>query len=247
MKKVLIIGKGWLGSKLESYLGDEFEITTTKRNSDSENCIPVNFDEEITKQSSASNYDCIIITVPFGKRNSQDELNFRFNQLINFIGDFSGQIILISSAGIYPESEQIINETTFRREELNQPYLFIEEKMKNVFSSLIILRLGGLMGEDRYLSKYITLDANNLDQVVNHTHYLDVCRVIKIILEQNLHNKLYNVVAPEHPTKEEVLTYQVHQKIIKSTTKKGKIISSNTLINELNYQFIFPNPLYFKE
>lgn len=249
MKKVLIIGKGWLGNRLENSLNnlDEIKITTTKRNSDTENCIAVNFDEEVNQQISSNEFNLIIITVPFGKRTSVDELNFRFNQLIKFIGNYTQQLIVISSTGIYPENGLPISENTFLEEDLNQPYQFIESKLKSNYPQLTILRLGGLMGDDRYLSKYVQLTGNNLNQVVNHTHYKDVCNLIEVILKENTHGKLYNVVAPEHPTREEVLNYQIHGKIVKSDDKVGKIISSDLLLKNLNYQFIHPNPLYFKE
>lgn len=247
MKKGLIIGKGWLGGRLENVLSNKYNLTTTKRNADQPNCISINFDQVIDKSISATEYEFIVITVPFGKRQSMEELDFRFNQVIQFIGNFNKQIILISSTGIYPDKEDVINETTFSDNELSQSYHLIENKLKIAYPQLVILRLGGLMGDNRYLSNYIQLDKPNLDLVTNHIHYQDVCNIINKIIEENFKAKIYNAVAPKHPTKEEVLEYQINKKLIKSDLEKGKIISSEKLINELNYQFTFPNPLYFEE
>ena len=103
------------------------------------------------------------------------------------------------------------------------------------------------MGDDRFLSKYIDLNSQNLSQIVNHIHYKDVCQVIEKIIDSNKKNTTYNVVTPEHPTKEEVLEYQLNKKIISSTNREGKIISSQKIQDELKYEFLYPNPVYFKE
>ncbi|WP_313095507.1 hypothetical protein [Empedobacter sp.] len=112
---------------------------------------------------------------------------------------------------------------------------------------MIILRLGGLMGDDRFLSKYIDLNSENLSQMVNHIHYLDICQVIERIINSNKNSSIYNVVTLEHATKEEVLEYQLYKKIISSINREGKIISSQKIQDEFNYEFLYPNPVYFKE
>ncbi len=103
------------------------------------------------------------------------------------------------------------------------------------------------MGNDRFLSKYLTLEHSNLSQMVNHIHYLDVCQVIEKIIHINKNSSIYNIVSPEHPTKEEVLEYQLNKKIISSISREGKIISSQKIQDEFNYEFLYPNPVYFKE
>lgn len=246
MKKGLIIGKGWLGKKLENQLSSQFEITTTKRKSDAANCITVDFDEEIHSSIDTSIFDFIIITIPFGKRETLQNLNNRFDRLIQFIGKYNQPIILTSSIGIYPDSELLVNENTFNTSELTPNYIMIENKMRQAFPQLTILRLGGLMGDDRYLSKYLDLTRPNLDEIANHIHYQDVVNVIENCIHFKVEHKIYHVVAPEHPTKREIISYQTKGEIDYSEIKKGKTISSQKLVEELNYQFIYPNPIYFK-
>ena len=246
MKKGLIIGKGWIGEKLEKYLNSDFQLTTTKRISDADNCISVDFDQKDFTHLDINQFEFIVITIPFGKRNTTEELFFRFDNLIEFLGNYNKQIILISSTGIYPDSNQIVSESTYSDSELNTPYISIENKVKSQFPQTTILRLGGIMGDNRYLSKYLNLNREDLDEVVNHIHYQDILAVIKTCVERNLISSIYNVVAPLHPNKREVLEFQLNQNLIQSDIKKGKTISSEKLINELNYLFIFENPVYFK-
>jgi len=246
MKNGLIIGKGWLGERLEKRLSSKYNFTTTKRVSDESNCLTIDFDKDEIPNLNSAAFDFIVITIPFGKRASVEELNFRFLNLIRFIGDYNQQIILISSTGIYPDIPQNINEKTFEQNQLNQPYQIIESKIKDAFPQLIILRLGGIMGDDRYLSKYLTLDKEDLDFAVNHIHFEDICAIIEKLIESKISSEIFNLVAPNHPTKEEVLHYQINQSMVQSNKKRGKTISSEKIINELNYQFIFENPVFFK-
>lgn len=247
MKKGLIIGKGWLGSKIEKKLNQSFSFTTTKRKSDAENCLEIDFDQAINSSINSDDYDFIIITIPFGKRNSEEELMNRFTHLISFLNHYNKQLTLISSTGIYPEIEAIIDENYFSDAELIEPYISIENLMKNNFPQLNILRLGGLMGDDRYLSKYINFSNHNLDTVANHIHYKDVIKVINQIIENNISSSIFNVVAPIHPTKLEILDVEINNKQQSAEDRKGKTISSEKLINKLNYDFIYPNPIYFKD
>lgn len=246
MKRGLIIGKGWIGSRLEDFLQHKYTFTTTKRESDAVNCISVNFDAELIPFINTKKYDFVIITIPFGKRNSLKELELRFTNISNFLSNYKGQIILLSSTGIYPNNDQIVSEDTYHETDLAEPYICIENLIKMHFPQLNILRLGGIMGDDRYLSKYIDLNKDELNDMVNHIHYKDIIKVINTCIEKEIKSSIYNVVAPQHPTKREILEYQINNKVIDATIKKGKIISSEKLISELNYQFLFPNPLEFK-
>ncbi|WP_282628454.1 Rossmann-fold NAD(P)-binding domain-containing protein [Empedobacter sedimenti] len=246
MKKGLIIGKGWFGSRLEKQLEKQFLIETTKRISDAKNCFSIDFDD-YKSEKIKHNYDFVVVTIPFGRRNNLEDLQQRFQHLIDFLGDYDNQLILLSSTAIYPENNEAISEKIIETIYLNNPYYSIENQLKEKFNQLIILRLGGLMGDDRFLSKYIDLNSQNLSQTVNHIHYKDICLIIKKIIDSDKNNTTYNVVAPEHPTKEEVLEYQLNKKIISSTNREGKIISSQKILDEFNYEFIYPNPIYFKE
>src|SRR5690554_7349448 len=61
-----------------------------------------------------------------------------------------------------------------------------------------ILRLGGLIGEDRHPVKFIVKkevveDANN---PVNMIHRNDIIRFLEKIVEQPIPNEIFNIVAP---------------------------------------------------
>ena len=87
-----------------------------------------------------------------------------------------------------------------------------------------------------YLSSY-SLDLSCTDMNANSSNSINP--------NSNKNSSIYNVVTPEHPTKEEVLEYQLNKKIISATNREGKIISSQKIQDEFNYEFIYPNPIYF--
>lgn len=249
--KIGIIGCGWLGIRLGRFLGihhDIFATTTSfeKLNTlNFENFYPyvVDFDQIICQEwEIISDLDVIIISIPFGKSLEIDFLTQRLQNLLKFIGKFKKQMFFTSSIGIYSSVEGEISEDV-PTDLLHPNLLFVEDSLCSAFPQINILRLGGLMGDNRKLSNY---SVANPQQVVNHIHYQDVASVIAKMIRLHLHSKKYNVVAPQHPVKQEIINFQ--KGIAKAThygKPSGKIVSSQRLITELSYDFLFPNPLFF--
>ena len=66
------------------------------------------------------------------------------------------------------------------------------------------------------------------------------------MIDLKISSKTYNVVSPQHPTKQNVIDFQKGIPCKNNTHKEqGRIISSEKLQQELMYDFLFPNPLYF--
>ncbi|MHA3047304.1 epimerase [Riemerella anatipestifer] len=252
MKHLGIIGCGWLGEHLVEHFAPAYSIHTTNTSESKANLLKnkscqtsiINFDNPIDAPwEILSKLDAIIITVPFSKRTDLNLLKMRFHNISSFIFGFKKPIFLMSSIGVYPQIEGIINENTLDNADLDQHILSIEKQMKSNFPHLNILRLGGLMGGNRMLSNY---KVNNLHQVVNHIHYKDVCLVIEKMLNRNLTSKIYNIVAPLHPTKLEVINQQTGKPIPTNPQEIfGRIISSHLSEIEIPYSYRYPDPTKF--
>ncbi|MDO5617125.1 MAG: epimerase, partial [Cruoricaptor ignavus] len=199
MKKIGIVGCGWLGFRIAKHLKPNCEIYTTTTSDEKNKALQeMGFtsiiqqfsDSEICKNQHSwevlSQLDAIIITVPFPKRMGLDGLRNRFRNISSFIYGFEKQIFLMSSIGIYPNIELEIAENTLSEKDLEPTILSIEQLMKTQFPQLNILRLGGLMGDNRQLSNY---KISEPEQIANHIHYQDICRIIEIMINRNLHSK----------------------------------------------------------
>lgn len=258
MKKIGIIGCGWLGLRIGKHLSFKHEIITTNRSAYNKSelqslgfmSFEINFsDTEISSQNVnrtlLGDLDSVVITIPFSAKSEIDKLKIRFQNLSMFLIGFNKQIFLMSSTGVYPQIETDIDEDTFDDEQLNPNIIFVENRIKSEFSQTNILRLGGLMGDDRVLSKY---KISEPEQIVNHVHYHDICCVIEKMISNGTSGKIYNVVAPLHPTKNEIINYQ--KKIAFNSlneTKNGRKILSAKLQKELEYKFVYPDPVKFGE
>ncbi len=157
--------------------------------------------------------------------------------LLRFIGDFKGQIFYTSSTGVYPNSEKKFTEDDLPANEVESESFILEK-----FPQTNILRLGGLMGGERLLNNY---NISNVDQPVNHIHYADICSVVEKMLNNRSQSKVYNVVAPIHPNKEEVINAQKGLPFEGERTAIGRIISPEKLIKELDFEFKYHDPRYF--
>jgi nucleoside-diphosphate-sugar epimerase len=250
MKKIGIIGCGWLGSHIAERLSDQYKIfvTTTSEskvedfNSKGYHTTLVSFPDDKSKTMTAwevaSQLDSIIITVPFsGIRGAQISMKDRQENMLKFLGDYKGQLFLMSSTGVYPETEK-----DFKEDDLPAENVESESFILNKFPQANILRLAGLMGDQRLLKNY---NISNLDLLVNHIHYADICSVVEKMIDNESQSKVYNVVAPIHPNKEEVINAQKDLPYEGERTATGRIISPSKLISDLNFEFQYPDPRYF--
>lgn len=253
MKKIGIIGCGWLGFRMAKYFASKNEIYATTTSDDKVKMLSdlgfqtfkIDFDaDEFLKPNEIwKNLDVIIITIPFSKSADFEVLKKRFENLSSFLKGFDKQIFLMSSIGIYPQIEQEITENNLDESLLNLNIFAIENLMKQNFPQINILRLGGLMGDDRYLSKYRIKEPQ---QIVNHIHFEDISRIVEKISNENLQSKTYNLVAPLHPTKQQVLDFQTKNIETEIEGNFGRKIIPEYLENDLKYEFLHPDPRKFQ-
>lgn len=253
MKKVGIIGCGWLGLRIAERLSANFEVYTTTTTPDKAKSLKakgfhteiISFTDQQLSQKSTQWYilndlDVLIITIPLSQKNCcASSLYNKLQNLFSFINDYNGQLFFTSSTSVYPDLTE-----EFTEEHLPIDQVSVERMIKNKYPQINILRLAGLMGDQRLLSKY---KVSNLDYAVNHVHYADVCSVIEEMIKQQSHARLYNVVAPLHPTKSEVIHAQKNSPTLQKIEPKGKKVSSSKLISELDFKFQYGDPRYFHQ
>lgn len=204
--------------------------------------------------------DCNVLVVNIPPRLEKAGAAFHPTQirhLVNLVKSSSlQQVIYISSTSVYPDLNREIKEEdiTAPDQSASPALVEVEQLIQNLPQSTLILRCGGLMGYERIPAKYVAgkKELTTGELPVNYIHRDDVIGIITTFLQTpNLWNTIYNVVAPLHPTRQEVYLASCSPFGYEPPTfKEGesnsfKIISSQKLQNALGYRFIYPNPLKF--
>jgi len=215
MKKISILGAGWLGNPLALQLksnGYQLKVSTTtpeKLSFFHENGIE-SFIVNVGSNSDTENLnnlltdtDILIITIPPGRsKPSESTYVDRIKSIIPFIEKHAiKDVIYTSSTTVYLSLKGNVNEETpiVPVSEMDQQIFEIENLLLNNNNfNATILRLGGLIGEDRHPVKFIVKrenidDANN---PVNMIHRTDIIRFLEKIIENEIPNDVFNIVAP---------------------------------------------------
>lgn len=212
MQKAGIIGCGWLGFPLAKKLivnGFEVRGTTTRLerfDSLSESNIqPYLF--QLGDRISASFFedlDVVILCFPISSKYAAEQY-FGFIQDLSHKIDPKTAIIFTSSISVYLPFQGELDESNGVLDEDSINYQFEKELQKQLKNDLTILRLGGLIGENRHPVRFLagrTLLENG-DAPINLVHQNDVIRLIEQVIFRAKFNTIYNCVYPFHPTKKE--------------------------------------------
>src|SRR5690554_5345 len=215
MKKISILGAGWLGSPLAIQLrnnGHLLKVSTTTPEkivffqTDNIKSFLINVGSDSDNDNIdqlLSDTDILIITIPPGRtQNVESNYVEKIKSVIPFIEKHHiKEVIYTSSTTVYLSLQGEVNEET--------PIVPVSEMDKQIFEienlllnnpnfRATILRLGGLIGEDRHpvqfiVKKEVVEEANN---PVNMIHRDDIIRFIEKIVEEAIPNEIFNVVAP---------------------------------------------------
>ena len=271
MKKVSIIGLGWLGEfaalllQKQGYLvlgsstrPEKVELLREK------GLDAIHFsldpDPKGTAYHRLFDSEILIVTLPPRSRHGDGEAYLQQLASLRTLvaNSVVKQLVLISSTGIYPNESKAVSyteeEQIFESNAGNSILYRAEQLMKESPSyALTILRMGGLMGADRIPGSYFS----GKEQVVGHTpvnfiHQFDAARMIAWVADQGLWNQTFNGVAPKHPLRREVyaknasaLGILLPASYLEAADEKvGRLISSKK-ISVTGFSFNFPNPLDF--
>lgn len=270
MKKVGIIGLGWVGLPLAHYFKSKgWEVigstTSDERKSEIEKAgievvrLKMNPHPEGNRFQKLFDCEYIVINIPPRSRVQTSEFYLEqlkyLKSMINQSG--SKKVLFVSSTGIYPsEPWDKFYEESFdlNRENAGNPTLWDAEQMitKSSNYELTILRFGGLMGESRIPGKYFAGKENVKGHTrVNYIHQDDAVRVITWILENELWGETFNGVAPIHSFKKDIfeknsqdLGLETPASYEAPKTREDRLISSEKLLKS-GFKFKYPDPLDF--
>ena len=210
MKAITILGTGWLGFELAIFLKQKYKVKVSSRTAEK---IKIYEDEGLAsyilnednldslEQLLETNY--LFINFPPSK----------FNDYVSFLSKIYNhksiqnieKIIFISSTSIYPNIEGLFNEEYEIKESSSKLVFEAENLIKE--KSDVIFRVAGLVGGSRYFGKR---SANKVVEYpktpINFVHRNDVIEATKFVIKNNI-NGIFNLCSKEHPTKEEIYSF----------------------------------------
>lgn len=262
--KISILGCGWLGLPVAQVLvkkkiqvtgstTSKSKLELLKKNTIEAHIISLE-ENKINGhfKSFLEDSTTLIINIP-PKLRGENKENFvaKIKNTIPFIEQsIVENVLFVSSTSVYADTENIftITEESVATPDTESGKQLLEvEKLllNNVNFKTTIVRFGGLIGSDRHPVHFLSGKTNldNPDGPINLIHQDDCIQIILKIIENHAWNKIYNAVAPFHPTRKEYYTQKALELELEiplftnSKSSVGKIISSEKLINELQYTF----------
>ena len=254
MKDVSILGCGWLGKPLATYLiNKDFIIkgstTSVEKLQDFKNLGINSFlvdIDEVNEQTIQPFLTSEILIVAITSKNV-----LGFKKLIKEIEKSSiKKVIFISSTSVYPSLNK---EMTEEDTTINSPLVEIENAFRvNKNFKTTIIRFAGLFGYERQPGNWFqNKKVPQPKGFVNMIHQDDCVEIIYQIIQQDVFDEIFNACSNHHPTREAFYT-NAKQKLKKTTPifddslpLKYKIINSDKVQKKLNYTFIYDDLLSF--
>ena len=259
--KIGVLGCGWLGLPLakrlvtEGYrvkgsVTGEMKISKLAAGGITPFLIDLSAPDVFELQVFLEELDVLIVTVPPKFTSADFDVISGFRWLVHHIElQRVSRVVYVSSISVYEDrpdfpvylEEEASVATSGKSEKLIQlENLFL----KSTKFRTGVLRLGGLLGEDRHPIRYLSGRTNvpNPAAPVNLVHQRDCIEVILSLLEQDWFGGVLNVVSPEHPSKQDYYNSaagkaRLPRPRFSPLQSVGKKVSSEKLQRELGYKF----------
>jgi nucleoside-diphosphate-sugar epimerase len=256
---ISILGCGWYGSALgKALIADGIQVkgsTTSAAKMDdleAQGIQPyiVNFSpgEEIYD---ADFFDCNVlwIAIPPKSRSGEGAVFIeKVKGIIKAIKSHNIQnVVFISSTGVYPDSNQRVNEETDPQSNTEAGRILFEAenlfRAEDIFKTTII-RFAGLIGPGRNPGRFFAgkKDIPNGDAPVNLIHLDDCIGLSKAILAKRAFGYLFNGCSPEHPIKADFYTQAALSSGLEKPEfirelREWKIVGSVNVGSVLDYKY----------
>lgn len=204
--------------------------------------------------------DYLVINMPPGRKNPNvlEDYPNAVKQLLHVASQIKSieKIVFISSTSVYGNISESVNENVYPRPDTpsGKAVLAAEQLVMKSKTPFVILRFGGLAGPERHPGRFLSgreLSVSG-DDPINYLHLEDAIGVIAYMLEHNVTNEIFNVVAPVHPSKKEfyekmAITIGLSPPTFaKSDGQSGKEVSVNYLLSKSKFTFKYPDPMEFE-
>lgn len=267
MKKISIIGLGWLGLPLANALVAEgFQVVGSKTTVDGIeavrrsgiDCYYLNFTPSIECDPDdlaqlMDNTDVLLILLPPSKIGT-DAYRMAIQQLVDSALSFNiPRLIFSSSTSVYGNVTGVINEQSEMKPDSDSAIALAEietwlHQLPHI--GVDILRLAGLVGDQRHAGRFLAgkKQVKGAKQGVNIVHQEDVISAILLLIRQDNGGNIYNLCAPQHPTRADFYCQAAHQlqlvppEFSDDSDSSGKIIDASLICQKLGFEYQYPDP-----
>ncbi|EHB0168693.1 SDR family oxidoreductase [Salmonella enterica] len=227
MKKVAIVGLGWLGMPLAMSLAARgWQVTGSKTTLDGVEAArmsgiesyPLRLEPELVCEAddldALLDVDALVITLPARRSGPGEDFYLQAMQELvdSALAYRIPRIIFTSSTSVYGDAQGVVKENTPRNPVTasGRTLKELEDWLHNLpGTSVDILRLAGLVGLGRHPGRFFAgKTAPDGQHGVNLVHLEDVVGAITLLLQApkggHIYNKgghIYNICAPAHPAR----------------------------------------------
>lgn len=269
MKKVAIVGLGWLGMPLAlSLRARGWHVTGSKTTQDGVEAArmcgiegyPLRLEPQLICEAedldAMMNVDALVITLPARRTGPGEDFYLQAVQEIvdTALSRHIPRIIFTSSTSVYGNTEGTMKENSPRNPQTASGRVLKElEDWLHALpgTSVDILRLAGLVGPSRHPGRFFAgKSAPDGQHGVNLVHLQDVIAAIELLLQAPKGGHIYNICAPTHPARSTFYPLMARQLGLAPPVfgeakdgSKGKIVDGNRICHELGFEYQYPDPL----
>lgn len=270
MKRVAIVGLGWLGMPLGIALSARgWQVTGSKTTQDGIDAARMcgiesyllNLEPELVCDSddleALLRADALIVTLPARRSGEGDTFYLQAVQQIvdSALAHAIPHVIFTSSTSVYGDGSGVMKETSPLNPvtESGCSLITLEAWLHDLPGiSVDILRLAGLVGPGRHPGRFFAGKvAPNGNHGVNLVHLDDVVEAIILLLQTPSHgSNVYNLCAPGHPARATFYPQMARALGLAlpvfhddAGTSKGKIVDGSLISKTLGFEYQYPDPL----
>lgn len=269
MKKVAIVGLGWLGMPLGlAMTARGWQVTGSKTTADGVEAARMCGLESVLLTLTPElecdpddleallDVEALVITLP-ASRTAEGGENYLLavQQIVDSaLAASVPRIIFTSSTSVYGSGNGEVTEDS-----LLEPVTVAGKTLKELETwlhnlpgtTVDILRLSGLVGPQRHPGRFLAgkTDVRDGSHGVNLVHLEDVIEAIILLLEKGEGGKTYNLSAPEHPARHDFYPAVARQLGLTPPTfreeaggGKGKIVDGSRICKELGFRYRYADP-----
>ncbi|MFA9489142.1 MULTISPECIES: GDP-L-fucose synthase [unclassified Mannheimia] len=256
MKKLTILGLGWLGLPLAVQMKKEgWRVVGSKRMvSDMPiECYPLDLNNLIINDELETLLaaDTMVIALPPSKTTPENYL-LGIQQLVSSaIEKGLKHIIFTSSTSVLPMESGVFDEIA----EIDPTSLLakVENWLLNLPIHCDIVRLAGLVGKKRHPVFYLAGKQNltGAEQPVNLVHLEDCIAAISLLLAKPNGQRIFHLCAEQHPTRKAYYSEMAKRfglsdlQFSEENRPLVRIVKAEKIRTELGFVYRYPNPYDF--